>query len=364
MKLNFKQILIIFLVALLGGSIGTIASNEILEIKANKQKEIAEENKVTLPTAVYNDFNGTDITEVAAKAINTVVIIQSTIETQSFYGVYESTAAGSGVIISPDGLIVTNNHVIEGAKSVKVIDYEGNEYDATLIGTDSKSDIGVIKIETDHELKYSVFADSDNIVLGQKVIAIGNPLGEGICVTDGIISALAKEVEIDDYMMELLQTNAAINSGNSGGGLFDMNGNIIGVVNAKTFYSQSSTVAEGMGYAIPASRAQKIVEDLINYGYVKNRATLGVSIYTGSNSYFYQRVNGCIVQEVVEGGAAEKAGIKVGDNITNVDEYSVTSYSDLANVLDKYEVGDTVTITLIRDNRTKTVEATLTEATN
>jgi len=361
MKINFKSILIIFLVAFLGAGIGTYATNEILT-STKTQKDLQNTN-FSVSSVQYSDYNPSDLTNTISKAIKTVVEITCEKESSNYFYTTTGTSAGSGVIISSDGYIVTNNHVIEGGTNVKVKLNTGEEYDATIIGNDARSDIGVIKIELT-DLAYSSFTDSDKLALGQTVVAIGNPLGNGLSCTDGIISALNKEITINNVIINVLQTSAAVNEGNSGGGLFDLNGNIVGIVNAKSS-SASTTTVEGMGYAIPSNNAKKIVEDIIRYGYVKDRATLGVSIYTGSNAYYYSKIEGAIVSEVLENGSADKAGMMSGDIIIAIDDHEITSYTVLAQVLDKYySVGDKCQIKIYRNDKQMTLTLTLQEATN
>lgn len=360
MKLNFKTIVVIFLVALLGGSLGSIATSKLLD----KENKNSFQEDVTISTITYKDYEPSDLSKTIDKAIDTVVEIHVTVVQQTIFGTSQGMAMGSGVIISQDGYIVTNHHVIENGQDIKVYTYDGNEYDGRLVGTDSRSDLAVIKIEADN-LPYTSFADSDNLVLGQQVVAIGNPLGEGITCSEGIISALTKEVTVNSVAMDLLQTTAAINEGNSGGGLFDMYANIVGVVNAKSSATSNVTI-EGMGYAIPSNNVRKIIRDLIENGYVKNRATLGISVYKSNSGFYsyYSDVSGCIVSDVVKDGAADKAGIKVGDIIIGIDDNVITSYTDLTKTLDKYNIYDSVEVTVNRNGKSLTFKVILQEAIN
>lgn len=360
MRLSFKNIVVIFLVALLGGSLGTIATQKLLQ---EEQPSATHKEDVTISTIDYKSFEPSNLSKTIEKAINSVVEIHCTIYTNSYFGQTEGLSMGSGVIISNDGYIVTNNHVVNNATDVIVYTYDGNEYTGTIIGADSRSDLAVIKIDG-IGLPYSKFANSDELILGEQVVAIGNPLGEGITCSEGIVSALSKEVTIDDISMDLLQTSAAVNEGNSGGGLFDINANIIGVVNAKSSAS-GSAIVEGMGYAIPSNTVKKIVSDIIEHGYVKDRATMGISVYKTS-SYYYSNTIGCIVSDVVKGGAADVAGIKAGDIIIRIDDDEITSYTDLTKVLDKHLVGDEIQVTVKRgrNERIQTFTVILQEAIN
>lgn len=352
MRLNFKTLFIIFLVALIGGVCGTFA---VLEVnKATGNKIIEQDSAVTVSTVNYPSIEKSNYTIAIDKAYNSVVEISSTIQQQSFFGYSEGYALGSGVIISSDGYIVTNNHVINGATAVSVKLFNGDTYDATLVGKDARSDLAVLKIDA-HDLFYAALADSSKLLLGEECVVIGNPLGEGISCSNGIVSALEKDITIESYPMSVIQTNAAVNEGNSGGGLFNMNGDLIGIVNAKSgsnssgsiFSNGTSVSVEGMGYAIPSNRVKKIVTDLVDYGYVKARATLGISVYS-QTSFNEKGVKGLIVANVQENSAAEKAGLKQYDIISKLDNDNITSYAELSKVLDKHDVGDTITLTIYR----------------
>lgn len=374
MKLNFKTIVIIFLVALLGGASGAYGAININKLVGNSQTTESSNSNTSVTTQVlYSDSQTGTYQNAINNAIDTVVQITSeatSVQTnlfgQSISG--SSTSLGSGVIISSDGYIVTNNHVVSDATNVSVLTNDGTEYEATIIGTDAKTDLALLKIEATN-LKFASLVDSDTLSLGQEVVAIGNSLGKGTSCTNGIISALNREVTINNYTMTLILTNAEVNSGNSGGGLFDMNGNLVGIVNAKIMSnatsSTTSTTVEGMGYAIPTNTVKTIVDELMNNGYVKDRATIGVKVITDSSYLQYYGVSeGALVSEVVENSAASKAGIEAGDVIIAIDDNKVSSFSDLSKYLDDYKVGDTVTITVTRDNHLKDFKVTLEESTN
>lgn len=374
MKLNFKTIVIIFLVALLGGAGGAYGAININKLAGNSQTtETSTSNPSVTTQVLYSDSQTGTYQNAINNAIDTVVQITSeatSVQTnlfgQSVSG--SSTSLGSGVIISSDGYIVTNNHVVSDATNVSVQTNDGTEYEATIIGTDAKTDLALLKIDATN-LKYASLVDSDTLSLGQEVVAIGNSLGKGTSCTNGIISALNREVTINNYTMTLILTNAEVNSGNSGGGLFDMNGNLVGIVNAKIMSSATSsttsTTVEGMGYAIPANTVKTIVDELMNNGYVKDRATIGVKVITDSSYLQYYNVSeGALVSEVVENSAASKAGIEAGDVIIAIDDNKVSSFTDLSKYLDDYKVGDTVTITVTRDNHLMDFQVTLEESTN
>ena len=316
-------------------------------------------------TSVSNEKGGSGLTvaEAAAKAAPSTVEIQTEITQQSygmFGGTYTTNAAGSGVIISKDGYIVTNNHVIDGAQKITVKTSDGTEYDAKLVGTDAKSDIAVLKVDA-NDLTPATLGDSSKISVGDTAIAIGNPLGTlGGTVTDGIISATSRELVVNNESMKLIQTNATINSGNSGGGLFDGNGNLIGIVQSKdSGTSSSGATIEGIGFAIPVNDAMEVAEQLIKNGKVTDRSTLGVYLQTLTT----QQGNytpGVYVTNVIDGSGAQAAGLKAYDKIVGADGKEVSSYPDLSAILKTKKPGDTIDLTIDRDGNQIQVTVTLT----
>lgn len=301
-----------------------------------------------------------DVSDIVEKCKDSVVEIttESASSGNSIFGQYVSQGAGSGVIISKDGYIVTNNHVVSGATSLKVTTTDGTEYDASVVGKDSQTDLAVIKVDANN-LQAATLGDSDILQVGDPAIAIGNPLGElGGTVTTGIISATDRQITIDDETMTLLQTDAAINPGNSGGGLFNADGNLIGIVNAK----ESSTGIEGLGFAIPITPAQDIITELMQNGNVTSRPALNVSLYdyTSNNQGQYSKYeDGCYIVQIVKNGAADKAGLKQNDRILSFDGEQIQSTSDVKNVLKKHKIGDTIKMVVERDSKKITVEITL-----
>ena len=301
-----------------------------------------------------------DVSDIVEKCKDSVVEIttESASSGNSIFGQYVSQGAGSGVIISKDGYIVTNNHVVSGATSLKVTTTDGTEYDASVVGKDSQTDLAVIKVDANN-LQAATLGDSDILQVGDPAIAIGNPLGElGGTVTTGIISATDRQITIDDETMTLLQTDAAINPGNSGGGLFNADGNLIGIVNAK----ESSTGIEGLGFAIPITPAQDIITELMQNGSVTSRPALNVSLYdySSNNQGQYSKYeDGCYIVQIVKNGAADKAGLKQNDRILSFDGEQIQSTSDVKNVLKKHKIGDTIKMVVERDSKKITVEITL-----
>lgn len=313
-------------------------------------------------TTASSTSKANSTSEIVKKTADSVVEISTeSVVTGSFAQQYVQQGAGSGVIISQDGYILTNNHVINGANSVKVRLRDSTEYDATIIGSDSDNDIALLKVSATG-LSPATFGDSNSLAVGDYVVAIGNPLGElGGTVTDGIISALARKVTIEDTQMTLLQTNAQVNPGNSGGGLFNANGELVGIVNAK----QSATEVEGIAFAIPINNVLDILSDLKEYGYVTGKVDLGIDFtdITSDETAFYYGVNqtGCYVLSVDSGSNAEKAGVTRGDLVTKVNDTDVSSSSDITTALEKAEVGDTVTFTVSRRGTSKTISFVLEE---
>lgn len=301
--------------------------------------------------------------EIVKKTADSVVEIATEgIKTGSFAQQYVVQGAGSGVIISEDGYIITNHHVIDGASNVTVTLRDGQtSYTAAVIGSDQDNDIALLKVDATG-LTPATFGDSSTLAVGDYVVAIGNPLGElGGTVTDGIISALARDVTIEGQNMTLLQTNAQISPGNSGGGLFNANGELVGIVNAK----DSATEVEGIAFAIPVNNVLDIIDDLKSYGYVTGKIDLGMQFtdITSSDSAFYYGVNktGCYVLSVTKGSNAEEAGFRTGDLITNVNGTSVSSSADIEKALENAKVGDKVKFTVYRNGSTKELTLTLAE---
>lgn len=301
-----------------------------------------------------------DVSDIASKCGPSVVEITTEAVTSgnSIFGQYVQQGAGSGVIFSEDGYIITNNHVIEGATSISVRTQNGDEYSAKLIGTDDQTDLAVIKVDA-NGLTPATIGDSDSLQVGDAAIAIGNPLGElGGTVTSGIISALDREITVEDETMTLLQTDAAINPGNSGGGLFDANGNLIGIVNAK----ESSTGVEGLGFAIPINGAIDIINELIQNGSVTSRPALNVSLYDYSASQNLSRSDmedGVYIVQVVKGGAGDQAGLQQGDRIISFDQKEVSTAAEVKAILREHKIGDKVDMTIARDGKTIDVQITL-----
>ena len=360
-------VLVVLLSAVLGTSGGALGAYLVTSNNVSSKQVIVyqDTNGVTTSNTSNTANSGLSIKEIAAKASPSVVEINIEGQTTGygfFGGTYTTQAAGSGVIISKDGYIITNNHVVEGATSISVKTSDGTEYAATLVGTDSKSDIGVIKVEADN-LTPATIGDSSTISVGDTAVVIGNPLGTlGGTVTNGIISATDREISINNETMNLIQTNAAINSGNSGGGMFDANGNLIGIVNAKDSGTTSSgTTIEGLGFAIPINDAMNVAKQLIESGQVTDRPTIGVTLQTITKDYGNYKA-GLYIADVSKGSGAEAAGLQPGDQIVGADGTEIASYTELSKILRNKHVGDILTLTIVRDGEQMDVDVTLTGA--
>lgn len=320
------------------------------------------------PTSTPASGTGTTAANLVGviNAVNPSVVAVTTEQmvTSNFWGGQQVVSgAGSGVIFTADGYIITNNHVIEGAQQIKVKLSDDTEYTAKLIGTDSQSDIAVLKIDATG-LTPAVLGDSDSVQVGELSIAVGNPLGTlSNTATDGIISGLDREVTVQGNTMRLMQTSAAVSPGNSGGGLFNANGELVGIVNAKS----TGEYAEGLGFAIPINTAKQVAQDLIENGYVTGRPALGITVISISDAQTAMQYGvsgfGVYVQSVTSGSGADKAGMKVGDRIVSVGSQLVESTSDVTNALKDLNAGDVVEVQVDRSRELMTLNITLGERT-
>ena len=284
------------------------------------------------------------------------ITTEKVVNGHSFYQ-YVQSGAGSGVIIAKEGHVITNNHVINGASKITVRLTNGNEYEAKLIGTDASTDIAVLKISPNEELTVATLGSSAKLAIAEEVIVIGNPLGElGGTVTNGIVSALAREINIDGEKMTLIQTNAAVNPGNSGGGMFNLYGELVGIVNAKS----SGSDVEGLGFAIPVDTAFDIVLQLMDYGYVRGRVDHGLELIDIGDLFTAAsyRVNSLGVY-VYESKYTDE--IKNGDRIASVNGKEVSTSAGVKEALFGCKVGDTVNVTVVRGGKFYEVKLTLKE---
>lgn len=316
----------------------------------------------TLPT--YDSGKTLTAQEVYGINVDAVCGIATEVTTNVFGQTASTAVVGSGFVLTEDGYVVTNNHVVEGTDNVSVKLHDGSTYPAEIIGGDSLSDVALLKIEAEG-LSHVAVGDSDAIAVGEGCIAIGNPLGElTFTMTGGYVSALPREINISGKPISMFQTDAAINAGNSGGPLFDMSGNVIGITSAKiSGITGSGASIEGVGFAIPINEALRVVYDLQEYGYVRGRAFLGVTVkeLDAATADTYGLPVGPIVQSVVADSCADKAGIAVKDIILAFNGRNVKTYTQLMSALNKCSAGDEVTLRIYRAGAELDVTLTLDE---
>ena len=301
-----------------------------------------------------------------------VSINVSTTAGYNFFGqVVQSASSGSGFIITADGYIVTNYHVISGGTNVEVTLNDGSVYTAQVIGGDADYDLAVLKIDPgETALTPVVIGNSENLQVGDEVVAIGNPLGElTFSMSEGIVSCVDREINVEGTPFDMIQITAAVNSGNSGGPLFNIYGEVVGIVSAKYSTSSNGTSVEGLGFAIPINDVLSMIQDIMENGQVTTRPYMGVSVADASRYPETGVSAGAYVAEVVAGGPAEAAGLQVGDVITMINSTLITSSTDLTSAVGSksYTAGEAVTITFVRDGQVQTTELTFgstTEAEN
>ena len=304
--------------------------------------------------------------EVYAQNVNSTVGIRTSITTNYWGYQTQAAAAGSGFILSADGYILTNYHVVEDSNSITVSLYDGTEYDATLVGCDESNDIAVLKIDAEG-LTPVVLGDSDNLNVGDQVVAIGNPLGElTFSLTTGVVSALNREVTLSSNVtMNLIQTDCAINSGNSGGALFNLYGEVIGITNAKYSSSSSSSEAsiDNIGFAIPLNHVKNIVKSIIETGSI-TKPYIGVTVSSvSSEAQGYGLPTGAAVRSVEADSPAAKAGLEENDIITEVDGTAITSSTELVNYVGEKTPGDELTFKVYRQGEELELTVTIGEKT-
>ncbi len=320
------------------------------------------ENSVVETVNINTDEKLT-IAEVYAANVNSTVGITTEITTNSWGYQTTQAASGSGFVLTSDGYILTNYHVIEGASGVTVTLYDGTTYDAAIIGYDENNDIAVLKAEATG-LTPVILGDSDNMNVGDTVIAIGNPLGElTFSLTSGVVSALNREVTLSATMiMELIQTDCAINSGNSGGALFNLYGEVIGITNAKySSGSMSEASIDNIGFAIPINQIKSIVEDIIEQGYI-SKPYIGVMVAdVSAETQRYGLPQGAAVQSVAEDSPAEQGGLQANDIVTHANGKEITGSSDLVSIVSDLDVGDELKLTVYRQGETLKLTITVGE---
>ncbi len=302
--------------------------------------------------------------EVYAANVNSVVSIRTSATSgYNFYGQPVQTAsAGSGFVLSADGYILTNYHVVKGAETVTVTMYNGDEFSAQYIGGEEDYDIAVIKVEAE-SLQPVTLGDSATLNVGDHVLAIGNPLGElTFSMSGGMVSCVDRAINVDGTPFNMIQTDTSINPGNSGGPLFNEYGEVVGIVSAKYSQSSNGTTVEGLGFAIPMNDVFSMVKDIMTNGYVSNRAYLGATVWGLTEGtaaqYHYDITSGAFISYVEPDSAAARAGLKMGDVITKVDGTDIKSVEDLNLAKKKYSAGDAATLEVYRPDGTVTVEIT------
>lgn len=356
---------------------------ETSKTDSNSKSHVSAENMSLINTS-DNSVEELSTEEIVQKVIPSVVGIESQFTVTSmnngyYYGfntpsASSATGTGTGVVITENGYIVTNAHVIYDseygagvADSITVYMNDDNSYNAEVIGYDTDCDIAVLKINATG-LTAAEFGDSDGLMLGESVVAIGNPLGFDLMntVTSGIISGLNRNITINDKAMNLIQTDTAINSGNSGGPLINKKGQVIGINSSKMSSSYGSASIEGIGFAIPSNEVSKIIDDLIEYGYVTGKPQLGISCQdvTQNISQMYNMPIGIYITDISENSAAEKAGLQSGDIITAIDGLQVETAEELNAQKNTHSAGDSIEITYIRNGKENTVKITLDEVKN
>ena len=347
-----------------GGFVGARVGNAGNKVVI-QQVERTDSSAASGTAVSSSGMTTSQVSEMVSPSVVVITTEQVVYSQWSWYGQNQvESGAGSGVIISSDGYILTCAHVVSGASQITVT-IGDTDYTATVVGEDDTSDVAVLKIDATG-LTPATVGDSDSLSVGDSVLAVGNPLGElGGTVTSGIVSALNRSVTIQGTSstntMSLIQMDASVSPGNSGGGLFNMNGELIGLVNAKS----SSSDAEGLGFAIPINDAIKVAQDLLENGYVSGRPYMGITYIAVTDAQTAAQFNvnayGVYVVDVVQGGPADKAGLKVGDRIVSIDGTEIAQKDDLGTLMQQHTAGDTLSITVARDGQMQTVSLTLGE---
>jgi len=369
---------VLALVVLAGACIaGGAAVNAYWEERMENLEDAFEDRIEQLEQNIKNNNTGTSVSgspvassnggltpaQVYAKNVESVVLIYNEITTRYNGQMSTGTSSGSGFILTADGYVVTNYHVVEGDGILSVVTYTGDEYPAKLVGYDATNDVALLKMEAEG-LQAVTLGSSDDLIVGDQVVAIGNPLGElTSTLTVGYISAKERDVTTDGFAINMLQTDAAINSGNSGGPLFNMRGEVIGITTAKySGTSSSGATIEGVGFAIPIDDVSGLLSDLATYGYVTG-AYLGVSVsdMDASAASYYGIPVGAYVQTVEQGYAAQRAGIQPKDIITSLGDVRVKNVNELTRALRGFKAGDTTVITVYRSGKEINLEITLDE---
>lgn len=363
--------------AMLGGAV-VLGSYKMFFEEPQSRITVANSNSQKLPVQQVSytgaPINTVDFTEAAEQTVHAVVHVKNTTASRGvmtmadlMYGrmpLRESVGTGSGVIITQDGYIVTNNHVIAQSKNLEVTLNNNKTYPAKLVGTDERSDIALLKIETDEELPYVIFGDSNQTKIGEWVLAVGNPFNLNSTVTAGIVSAKGRDLDGDSSKVQsFIQTDAAVNPGNSGGALVNTRGELIGI---NTAIASRTGSYVGYSFAVPSNNARKIIEDIMEYGFVQ-KGMLGISgrDLNGklAGELGLNQAEGIYIGEVVPNTGAAKAGLRKGDIITKINGLKIRNFADLTGFVNSKNPGDTVTAVVIRDGKSKEVAIEITKNT-
>ena len=354
-----KIVALALVCALVGGFVGAGVS---AAAKVNHTSiQVSDREVAQVQTLKVDGSKQMTMSEVYASNVNSVVSINVSATTNYFGQTVQTAASGTGFFITDDGYILTNHHVVDGASSVSVTLYNGESYDAKVIGSDEDYDIAVIKIDVTGAMPV-VLGDSSKLAIGESVAAVGNPLGElTFSMSEGIVSCVNRAINIDGTPFNMIQVDCSINPGNSGGPLFNSYGEVVGIVSAK-YSSYSNTTVEGIGFAIPINDVVSLVKDIMTNGYVTTKAYMGITPQNMTaqmaQQYRYDVTEGVFVCSVDPDSAAAKAGLKLGDVITKMDDKDIASYEDLVAAKKSYSAGDTVTLTVYREGKTMEVELT------
>ena len=362
-RVGLKIAALALVCALLGGAVGGGVGWAVGNGGSATEVNISSRPATAVAVKTVDGKTAMSDAEVYAANVNSVVSINTTgTSGYNFFGQPVQTAsAGSGFVLTKDGFIVTNYHVVKNADTVKVTMYNGDEYDAKYVGGDEDYDIAVIKVEAT-DLQPVTLGNSENLNVGDHVLAVGNPLGElTFSMSGGMVSCVNRAINVDGTPFNMIQTDASINPGNSGGPMFNQYGEVVGIVSAK-YSSTGNESVEGLGFAIPINDVIAMIQDIMTNGYITNKPYLGITPMSMTEQmaaqYRYSVTSGVFVCSTEEGSAAEKAGLKLGDVITKVDDTEIKTVEDLNAAKKKYSAGDTSTLTVYRDGQTITVEIT------
>lgn len=366
-----KKIFTLICVSALGGAL-TLGTYKQLFEESKTPKVVENQSTTTLfPVNLTTPLAGgtnVDFTTAADKTVHSVVHVKNTTLSKNyssfedlFFGrpqQFEQIGTGSGVIISPDGYIITNNHVIEGAQSIEITTNDNKTFDAEIVGTDPNTDIALLKIDSDEPLNYSTFGDSNNARIGEWVLAVGNPFNLTSTVTAGIISAKSRDLS-GRNTQSFIQTDAAVNPGNSGGALVNINGDLIGI---NTAISSQTGNYIGYSFAVPSNIARKVVEDIMEFGNVQNGilGVIGGELNSkNAENFGVNQTEGFYVTDVQKGTGADRAGIQKGDIIQQIDGITISKFSDLKGFLNTKSPEDEVEVKILRDGKPESLKVTL-----